>query len=84
MPGFSPDGLIAFWNSMTPKQRKALAEALEEFHSLRASLERRGFIECDKSITKITIIKKGKETKKLMRLLRLTGAQGITIVGNSG
>jgi len=79
MPNFSPDGLIAFWNSMSPKQRQALAENLKNFHALRSSLEGRGIIETDKNLSRITILKDSKEVKELLSLLKKTGAQGITI-----
>ena len=78
------DGLMAFWNSLTPQQRQEMAKALDDFHALRGSLENRGLIECDAGLTEITILKNTAETRELIALLKKTGAQGIKVIKKRG
>jgi hypothetical protein len=74
------EALMAFWNSMTNAQRRELSKNLSRFTSLVHRLKIRGIIKTDHSMSKIVILKRDPEIKRLKELLKLTGAQGITII----
>jgi len=82
--GLDLDGLLAFWNSLTNEERQELVKNLNEFNALRGSLKNRGLIECDEPVTYIKIVKSTPEVKRLLAVLKKTGAQGIKIIDNKG
>lgn len=78
------EGLLAFWNSMTIKQREALTKNLAELTALAGSLKNREIISGGVDTGKIIILKRNKEIKRLRQLVKLTGVKGITIENNRG
>ena len=80
MAGLGFDGLKAFWDSMTVKQRAELVKNLNSFHGLKKRLELQGIIRCNQSLSEITILKKSPEIKKLKNILKKTGAMGIKFI----
>lgn len=78
-PVFGTEGLLAFWNSLTPDDREALVHNIEEFHATITSLKNRGIIETDKNLTHIDCKENTEEITRLIELRDLINASYITI-----
>ena len=76
---FGQGGLLSFWNSLSVDDRNALVERLNEYHALITSLKARKLIEVDKHIREINIVKKDEDTDRLLELIKLINAPGITV-----
>ena len=59
------DGMAAFINSMTPKQLKEMADNLDNYTALIASLKNRGIVSTNPSMSEIYILKRHPDTIKL-------------------
>lgn len=77
---FGQSGLLTFWNSLSVDQRAELVENLNNFHALVSSLSGRGFIETNKAVTEITVIKEDPDVEALRVLLKKINVPGITIL----
>ncbi len=81
-PDFGQSGLLAFWNSLTVKQREELVKNLTDFHALLGSLKGRGIVTTDKNIQVITILKSDKDVRRLQTLFKAINAPGMKLVDN--